>query len=42
MLERLAEESGIETPARAELIAFDRKRQGRKTANKDCFLAKTV
>ena len=35
MLERLAEESGIETPSRAELIAFDRKRQGRKTANKD-------
>ena len=35
MLERLAEESGIETPSRAELIASDRKRKGRKTANKD-------
>ena len=35
MLERLAEESGIRTPTRAELIAFDRKRQGRKTSNKD-------
>ena len=35
MLERLAEESGIKTPSRAELIAFDRKRKGRKTSNKD-------
>ena len=35
MLERLAEESGIRTPTRAELIAFDRKRQGEKTSNKD-------
>ena len=35
MLERLAEESGIRTPTRAELIAFDRKRQGKTTANKD-------
>ena len=35
MLLRLAEESGIRTPTRAELIAFDRKRQGRKTSNKD-------
>ena len=35
MLARLAEESGIQTPSRAELIAFDRRRQGRKTANKD-------
>ena len=26
--------SGIKTPARAELIAFDRKRQGRKSSNK--------
>ena len=32
---RLAEESGIETPSKAELIAFDRTRQGRKTSNKD-------
>ena len=32
MLERLAEESGIRTPTRAELIAFDRKRRGRKTS----------
>jgi len=35
MLERLAEESGIRTPTRAELIAFDRRRQGEKTSNKD-------
>ncbi len=35
MLERLAEESGIRTPTKAELIAFDRKRQGEKTSNKD-------
>ncbi len=35
MLERLAEESGIKTPTRAELLAFDRKRQDRKTSNKD-------
>lgn len=35
MLVRLAEESGIETPSKAELIAFDRKRKGRKTSNKD-------
>ena len=35
MLERLAEESGIRTPTRAELIAFDCKRQGKTTANKD-------
>ena len=27
MLERLAEESGIKTPSKAELIAFDRKRR---------------
>ena len=35
MLERLAEASGIKTPTRAELIAFDRKRKGKKTSNKD-------
>ncbi|MGI6655590.1 MAG: transposase [Desulfobulbus sp.] len=35
MLVRLAEESGIKTPTRAELIAFDRKRKGKKTSNKD-------
>ncbi len=35
MLLRLAEASGIETPTRAELIAFDRRRKGRKTSNKD-------
>ena len=35
MLLCLAEESGIRTPTRAELIAFDRKRQGKTTANKD-------
>lgn len=35
MLLRLAEESGIQTPTRAELIAFDRKRKGKKTSNKD-------
>lgn len=33
MLFRLAEESGIQTPTKAELIAFDRK--GKKTSNKD-------
>lgn len=35
MLERLAEESGIKTPTKAELITFDRKRKGKKTSNKD-------
>ena len=35
MLTRLAEASGIKTPTRAELIAFDRKRKGKKTSNKD-------
>ena len=35
MLERLAEASGIKTPTRAELVAFDRKRKGKKTSNKD-------
>lgn len=34
-LTRLAEASGIETPSRAELARFDRKRKGRKTSNKD-------
>ena len=35
MLERLAEESGIKTPTKAELITFNRKRKGKKTSNKD-------
>ena len=35
MLVRLAAESGIQTPTKAELIAFDRKRKGKKTSNKD-------
>ena len=35
MLFRLAEESGIQTPTRAELVNFDRKRKGKKTSNKD-------
>ena len=35
MLLRLAEASGIETPTRAESIAFDRRRKGKSTSNKD-------
>ena len=35
MLERLAEESGIKTPTQAELVAFDRKRKGKKASNKE-------
>ena len=35
MLLRLAEESGIETPTRAELVALDRKRKGKKLSNRD-------
>ena len=35
MLERLAEESGIKTSTKAELITFNRKRKGKKTSNKD-------
>lgn len=35
MLERLAKESGIETPTQAELVAFDRKRKDKKASNKD-------
>jgi len=35
MLKRLAEESGIATPTHAELVAFDRKRKGKKLSNKD-------
>lgn len=35
MLVRLAEASGIETSTKAELIAFDRRRQGKKSSNKD-------
>ena len=34
-LVRLAEASGIETPTRSDLARFDRKREGRKTSNKD-------
>lgn len=34
-LRRLAEASGIETPTRADLARFDRRREGRKTSNKD-------
>ncbi|WP_146106386.1 hypothetical protein [Desulfobulbus oralis] len=32
---RLAEASGSRTPTQAELFAFDRRRQGEKTSNKD-------
>ena len=35
MLERLAKESGIATPTQAEIVAFDRKRKGKKLSNKD-------
>ena len=35
MLERLAKESGIATPTQAELVAFDRKRKGKKLSNQD-------
>ena len=35
MLVHLAQASGIPTPTKAELINFDRKRQGKKTSNKD-------
>ena len=35
MLTRLAEESGIATPTHAELVAFDRKRKGKRLSNKD-------
>ena len=35
MLERLAEASGIKTPAQAELVASHRKRKGKKLSNKD-------
>ena len=35
MLERLAKESGIATPTQAELVAYDRKRKGKKVSNKD-------
>jgi transposase len=35
MLERLAKESGIATPTLSELVAFDRKRKGKKLSNKD-------
>jgi transposase len=35
ILERLAKESGIATPTQAELVAFDRKRKGKKLSNKD-------
>lgn len=35
MLTRLAEESGIKTPTKADLIRFDRKRKGKTLSNKD-------
>lgn len=35
MLKRLAQESGIETPTKADLIRFDRKRKGKTLSNKD-------
>lgn len=35
MLKRLAKESGIETPTKAELIRFDRKRKGKTLSNKE-------
>lgn len=35
MLKRLAAESGIETPTKADLIRFDRKRKGKTLSNKD-------
>ena len=35
MLERLAKESGIATPTQADLVAFDRKRKGKKLSNAD-------
>ena len=34
-LQRLAKASGIETPRRADLARFDRKREGKKTSNDD-------
>ena len=33
MLERLAQESGIETPTAADLVRLDRKRKGKKLSN---------
>lgn len=35
MLKRLAAQSGIETPTKADLIRFDRKRKGKTLSNKD-------
>ena len=35
MLERLAEESGIETPTAEDLVRMDRKRRGKKLSNQD-------
>ena len=35
MLQRMAEESGIETPTAADLIRLDRKRTGKKLSNED-------
>ena len=35
MLERLAQESGIETPTAANLVRLDRKRKGKKLSNQD-------
>ena len=36
MLERLAQESGIETPTAEDLARLDRKRKGKKLSNQDC------
>ena len=35
MLERLAQESGIETPTAEDLARLDRKRKGKKLSNQD-------
>lgn len=40
MLERMAEESGIETPTAEDLIRLDRKRTGKKLSNED-WVSKT-
>ncbi len=37
MLQRMAEESGIETPTAADPIRPDRKRTGKKLSNEDWF-----
>ncbi len=35
MLERMAKESGIQTPSEEDLSRMDRKRKGKKTSNQD-------